>query len=149
MRNLYATELVASVTRRADDHVMQRFGSAGDETCGMFTVRSPTDGADITVIASSGEGWDHVSASRKTRCPNWVEMAHIKHLFFKDTETAMQLHVPSSDHINIHSFCLHLWRPLIGEIPRPPGWMVGPEPIRELKRESDSLMEAKLRSIAP
>jgi hypothetical protein len=32
----------------------------------------------------------------------------------------MQVHVPASEHINIHPYTLHLWRPLLLEIPRPP-----------------------------
>lgn len=100
-------------------------GWAGDETCGMFTVPSPTDGRDLKVIAASGEGWDHVSVSRPTRCPNWPEMEHVKRLFFLDDETAMQLHVPTSQHISIHPYCLHIWRPHEGSIPLPPAYMVG------------------------
>jgi len=65
----------------------------------------------MRVMASAGMGWDHVSISRQNRCPNWPEMEHIKRLFFRDDETAMQLHVPPSDHISIHPYCLHLWRP--------------------------------------
>lgn len=103
------------------------FGGPGDSTCGTFLIPSPIDKAPIRVIASSGEGWDHVSVSLEKRCPDWSEMEHIKHLFFRDSETAMQLHVPPADHINCHPHCLHLWRPLDEDIPRPPAWMVGPE----------------------
>jgi hypothetical protein len=92
----------------------------------MFHLPSPIDKAPLRVVASSGEGWDHVSVSRQNRCPNWPEMEFIKRAFFKDDETAMQLHVPPSDHISIHPFCLHLWRPHGVEIPRPPSIMVGP-----------------------
>jgi len=72
--------------------------------------------------------WDHVSVSRANRCPNWPEMEHVKRLFFQDTETAMQLHVPAADHINNHPYCLHLWRPHGVEIPRPPAIFVGVKP---------------------
>jgi hypothetical protein len=102
------------------------YGGVGDDTCGAFFVPSPTDRADLKVIASSGDGWDHVSVSRPNRCPNWPEMEHVKRLFFRDDETAMQLHVPPADHISIHPNCLHLWRPQNVDLPRPPGWMVGP-----------------------
>jgi hypothetical protein len=112
--------------RETGSEVMAHWGWAGDETCGMFWVKSPIDRADMKVIASSGMGWDHVSVSRSNRCPNWPEMEAVKRLFFKDEETAMQLHVPPSDHINVHPYCLHLWRPHDVEIPRPPGIMVGP-----------------------
>lgn len=103
------------------------YGWAGDETCGVFTVPSPIDGAGLRVIASSGEGWDHVSVSRKNRCPNWPEMDHIKRLFFCDDEVAMQLHVATKDHISFHPHCLHIWRPNDGTvIPLPPAEFVGP-----------------------
>ena len=53
-------------------------------------------------------------------------MEHVKRAFFKDDETAMQLHVPPSDHVNHHPHCLHLWRPNDGrDIPRPPAIFVG------------------------
>ena len=101
------------------------YGDTGDHTCGAFVIPSPIDKAPLRIIASSGEGWDHVSVSRANRPPNWAEMEHVKRLFFKDHEEAMQLHVPVSDHINCHPHCLHLWRPQQERIPRPPGWMVG------------------------
>jgi hypothetical protein len=102
------------------------YGNYGDETCGVFEV--PTVDGRLRVIASSGEEWDHVSVSLPNRCPDWQEMEGVKRLFFKDDETAMQLHVPPADHINHHPFCLHLWRPHGVEIPRPPAWMIGPSP---------------------
>jgi hypothetical protein len=99
-------------------------GWNGDETCGAFAFPSPTDGQALRVVASSGMGWDHVSVSRSSRCPNWPEMEFIKRKFFNDDETAMQLHVPITDHINEHPYCLHLWRSQTQEIPRPPSDMV-------------------------
>lgn len=92
---------------------------------GAFKVPHFLTGVTLAVVASNGGGWDHVGVSLPKRCPNWLEMEHVKRLFFKDDETAMQLHVPPSDHINRHPFCLHLWRPQNEEIPRPPGFMVG------------------------
>jgi hypothetical protein len=79
------------------------------------------------VIASSDDGWDHVSVSRRNRCPNWPEMAYIKKLFFQKDVTVMELHVPESQHINLHPNCLHLWCPQDAEIPRPPAYMVAPD----------------------
>ena len=114
--------------RDCSKEVMAHYGWAGDETCGVFVVPSPIDKAALRVTASSGEGWDHVSVSRTNRCPNWPEMEHVKRLFFRDEETAMQLHVPPAEHLSLHPHCLHIWRPNDGtEIPRPPGIMVAPE----------------------
>lgn len=103
------------------------YGINGDDTCGCFRLPSPIDGQGLTVVASSDGDWDHVSVSRQSRCPNWPEMEFIKKKFFRDDETAMQLHVPESEHINLHPHTLHLWRPRDIPLPRPPGWMVGPQ----------------------
>jgi hypothetical protein len=93
---------------------------------GAFRVASPIDRQPMVVIASFGAGWDHVSVSRKNRVPNWAEMEFVKRLFFEDHETAVQFHVPSSDHVNMHPNVLHLWRPNDGrEMPRPPSILVG------------------------
>lgn len=72
---------------------------------GAFNVRG------LRIIASNGAGWDHVSVSLPDRCPTWDDMEYVRKLFFKPDETVMQLHVPESDHINNHPYCLHLWRP--------------------------------------
>jgi len=79
----------------------------------------------LRVIASWGEGWEHVSVSHRQRTPTWEEMEALARHFWPD-QCAMQLHVPAGDHINYHPFCLHWWHPIDVEIPRPPGWMVGP-----------------------
>ena len=137
MRNLH----LLNAHRITDPTFLEGCGGwPGDETCGAFLLRSPVDGATLRVIASSGEGWDHVSVSRGNRCPNWPEMEYVKRQFFRDDEYAIQLHVPPADHVNMHPYCLHLWRPLTGEIPRPPAILVGAggEP-------ADSMADAKAR----
>lgn len=90
---------------------------------GAFKI--PFEGRSLYVIASIGMGWDHVSVSLEQRCPNWREMSYIKNLFWNDEEVVMQLHVAKKDHINLHPFCLHLWKPHDKEIPLPPNFMVG------------------------
>lgn len=92
---------------------------------GAFRMASPVDGEDLRIVATSGMDWDHVSVSRKDRCPDWTELEHVKRIFFWPYECAMQLHVPVADHINNNEFCLHIWRPQKVEIPRPPGILVG------------------------
>lgn len=103
-------------------------GQFGDHTAGAFTMRSAADGGQLRIIACAGEGWDHVSVSTPHRVPSWEEMEQVKHEFFLAGETAMQLHVPASEHINWHPYCLHIWRPHDVAIPRPPSYMVGPAP---------------------
>lgn len=104
---------------------------------GAFELASPTDGRPLRVIASDNDGWDHVSVSRVSRCPNWPEMSFVASQFFAADEFAMQLHVPAELHVNNHPFCLHWWRPHVQAVPVPPVWMVGvpgtsPERVRVL-----------------
>lgn len=105
--------------------VMRHYGHFGDHENGVFEVRSPIDGADLFIIASSGAGWDHLSISRRKRTPNWPELEFVRKMFGKPDEVWMQFHVPASDHVNDHPYCLHLWRPTDRDVHRPPGWMVG------------------------
>lgn len=122
MRNLYQLDRY----RRTDRHALEQHpGWVDDGSAGMFEVPSPTDGKTLRVMATSGDGWDHISVSRRNRCPNWPEMEFIASLFLNEDETAMQLHVPASDHVNNHPYCLHWWRPHNIEIPRPDAGMVG------------------------
>ena len=106
--------------RDASPSVVSYYGSAGDDASGVFRLHSPVDSGTLTAIASSGEGWDHVSVSRPDRCPTWEEMEFVKRKFFKPDEVAMQLHVAVSDHISRHPNCLHIWRPTHQKLPLPP-----------------------------
>lgn len=101
------------------------FGSIGDSGNGFFVIPSEIDGAQLKVLASNEEGWDHVSVSRSNRCPNWPEMCQIKRLFFGPEEVVFQFHPAEKDYVNNHPNCLHLWRPQDREIPMPPREMVG------------------------
>lgn len=118
-----------------------RIQSRGYETrygdpYGAFRIPYPSTGVTLLALAADSligqaehgdtHAWDHVSVSVKNRCPNWLEMAFIKRIFWGEHETVMQLHVPEADHINCHPFVLHLWKPLLTPIPRPPAAMVGP-----------------------
>lgn len=78
-------------------------------------------------IASSEEGWEHVSVSIPgvKRTPTWEEMCHVKKVFWMDAEAVMQLHPPRRDWVSEHPYCLHLWRPKGEPIPLPPAIMVG------------------------
>ena len=93
----------------------------GDEQNGAFLIK----GRGLKVIMSEGEGWQHASVSRRSKCPSYDDMEFIKRTLWGDDATVMQLHVPASDHVNNHEFCLHLWRPMDVPIPRPPAYMVG------------------------
>ena len=99
---------------------------AGDGlTFGACLIPGP-HARDLKVIFSDGEGWEHVSVSTQNRTPNWAEMCFIKSLFWGDEDTVIQFHPPRSEYVNMHPFCLHLWRPNAGQqIPLPPSILVG------------------------
>lgn len=101
---------------------------------GAFFVQGPC-GEQLKIISSAGDetGWEHVSISTRRRTPNWMEMCFVKDLFWSDEECVMQLHPPKSDYVNNHPHCLHLWRPTLVDIPRPPSIMVGYKDLGELK----------------
>ena len=94
---------------------------------GAFMVESPIDGNMILIISDDGKEskWEHVSASRRNRCPNWIEMCFIKDLFWAEDETVIQYHPPKNEYINNHPFVLHLWKPKKQKIPLPPSILVG------------------------
>jgi hypothetical protein len=105
-------------------------------TYGVFRIPFARTGVSLHVIATDGDhraaglpaeyAWEHVSVSLPGRTPNWPEMDFIKDLFWRADETVMQLHVPKSEHKNLHAYCLHLWRPVNAIIPRPPNDTVAP-----------------------
>ena len=87
------------------------------------------------VIASDGEGWEHVSVSLDpqtmgkklaARTPTWGEMDAVKRIFWDDTDCVAQLHVPRKDWVNCHPYTLHLWRQIGAEWEQPNSLMVGP-----------------------
>ncbi|WP_407397779.1 hypothetical protein [Treponema sp.] len=67
------------------------------------------------IVWSSGEGWEHVSVSYPRRTPTWEEMCKVKDFFWNDDETVVQYHPAKSEYVNIHPYCLHLWKPKDGE----------------------------------
>jgi hypothetical protein len=86
---------------------------------------------EFRVQASDGMGWEHVSITvakidkEASRCPTWEEMCWVKGLFWDEDDCVVQYHPPKSEHISMHPFCLHLWRPTDKELPRPFKEMVG------------------------
>lgn len=104
--------------------------SPAGQMTGSFLVPSPVKTYHLKIIASNDGGWEHVSVSilpqnrRPMRCPTWEEMCYVKDLFWEDEEGVIQYHPPKSEHVNIHNYVLHLWRPVEATIPLPPKVMV-------------------------
>lgn len=94
-----------------------------DGNNGVFSV--PFESFTLAVIASDGEGWEHVSASLPGRTPNWREMCFLKDLFWDEEDCVIQYHPPKSEYVNNHEHTLHLWRPIGTDLPMPPSILVG------------------------
>lgn len=99
---------------------------------GLFSI--PFEGRNLLVMVApdnlkSGElaYWEHISVSLKNRCPNHKELGHIKSLFWDDEDTIVHYYPKASEHINLHEYCLHLWKWNGGEFPAPPSYLVGPK----------------------
>lgn len=105
-----------------------RTGRAGSAdsigNAGAFEVKLK-HGQIVFVIASDGMGWEHVSVSRRDRCPTWDEMCQVKALFWDDEDCVVQFHPPRSEYVNNHPNCLHLWRQVGAEFPLPESILVG------------------------
>lgn len=105
-------------------------GTAADGNNGAFDCASPEPGWRLAMIASDGEGWEHVSIhaynDSRQRVPTWKEMSYVKRLFWDSSDVAMQLHPREDEYVNCHPFVLHLWRPTDVSIPTPPAMLVGP-----------------------
>lgn len=101
---------------------------------GYFLIKSLKIKKPLNVIVSDGMNWEHVSVSTPTRCPTWEEMCFVKSLFWDKDDVVMQLHPAESDYVNVHEYCLHLWRPINQAIPLPPSIMVGPKALNKDKK---------------
>lgn len=76
------------------------------------------DGLLVLLTASlelDGKRWVHLSVSRKRALPTWPELVSVRNVFFGSTALVVQVLPPASKHVNLHPFCLHLWRCLDGD----------------------------------
>lgn len=70
--------------------------------------------------------FEHVSVSLAHRCPTREEMCLVKNLFWDDGDTVVQYHPRKSEYVNHMKYCLHLWRWMNGDFPRPKSIEIGP-----------------------
>lgn len=75
---------------------------------------------EMAIIASWCGGWEHVSVSLQNRCPTWDEMCRIKDIFWGEDECVVQFHPPKSEYVNLHPYCLHLWKKIGEKADLPP-----------------------------
>ena len=100
---------------------------ASDGNNGAFTIPYPKHNISMRVIATDGIGWEHVSVSirGKKRVPSWEEMCHVKTLFWDAENAVVQFHPAESEFVNMHQYCLHMWRPTDERLPVPDAILVG------------------------
>jgi hypothetical protein len=81
----------------------------------------------ISSVAPESDGlwWHHVSVSRRSRLPTWDDLMMCKRIFMGAEATAIQVLPAASKHVNIHPYCLHLWRCLSAEGPKLPDFTGG------------------------
>lgn len=116
------------VERGRDRNPKSHTASPPGEDYGFFFLRMNGAREELRVMVSSGHEtmpWEHVSVSLRTRCPTWDEMCWVKSLFWREDETVIQYHPPKSEYVSQHPYCLHLWKPIGIELPRPPMVTVG------------------------
>lgn len=94
---------------------------------GFFVLPHPNQNsnAQLKVLASDGEGWEHVSVSLFNRCPTWAEMCYVKDMFWDPEDCVVQFHPPQSEYVNNHPYVLHMWRKIGSEFETPPSMLVG------------------------
>src|SRR4051794_29472536 len=114
--------------QRLEEHRVRSgaYASPLGATYGAFLMPGPC-GERLKILATDGDDtlWEHVSVSTRRRIPNWIEMCHVKKLFWRPDECVVQFHPPEDDYVNNHPYVLHLWRWIGGEFPRPPSYTVG------------------------
>lgn len=63
------------------------------------------------IFSDEGDSWQHCSVSSEKRCPTWDEMCLVKDTFFEPEDLCIQMHSRKSQYINLHPYCLHMWKP--------------------------------------
>ena len=125
---------------RTDPHFPGEFfgrfvvkGPAGDR---LFVIASGADPEGWASLGLPGPPFEHVSVSVRGpdgkpagRCPTWEEMCFVKGLCWRPDECVVQYHPPEAEYVNHHPHCLHLWKPVGVEVPRPPAETVGPRAV--------------------
>lgn len=71
-----------------------------------------TSGKRLNFIFSYQMGWEHLSVSMPSKTPTWDMMCRMKDIFWNEDETCVEYHPAKSQYVNMHSHCLHIWRPI-------------------------------------
>ena len=98
---------------RIHDQIVRADATTGSKGAFFIPRQQTGRGKFYLCIAVSTQGWEHVSVSipSEKRTPTWEEMCYIKSLFWQEEDAVVQLHPPKSQYVDMHPYCLHLWRP--------------------------------------
>lgn len=66
-------------------------------------------------VEADGRRWAHVSMSYADHLPSYDDLCDVKRLFLGPQSKAIQVFAPEAEHVNVHSFCLHLYACLDGD----------------------------------
>jgi hypothetical protein len=58
---------------------------------------------------NDGKEWVHTSFSRRSRMPEYSDMARVKRDFVGDSQKAVMVFPDKKHHVNIHPYCLHFF----------------------------------------
>lgn len=111
---------------RVRDSILGSDDSYGNNGFFIFKYR----GREIRCQASDGcdpkYQWEHVSVTiDKNKTPSWEIMCFVKDLFWDEEDCVIQYHPPKSSYVNMHPYCLHLWRKINFNQPIPETIQVG------------------------
>lgn len=60
-------------------------------------------------ILLEGRHWIHVSVSRRSRLPSWMDLKAVKNMFIGPDRRAIQILPAQKEYVNFCKYCLHLW----------------------------------------
>ena len=97
---------------RIEDQIIKPEATHGNKGAFYIPREQTRKGKFFLCAAVDGQGWEHVSVAipSEKRTPTWEEMCYIKSLFWEEEDAVVQLHPPKSQAVNLHPYCLHLWR---------------------------------------
>lgn len=100
---------------------------------GLFFLRDSHENIYLCIASDQGfpgqPAWEHVSVTLRNqeRTPTWEEMCFIKSVFWNENDTVLQYHPAKSEYVDYSPWCLHLWRPIGIDFPKPDSRMIGPK----------------------
>lgn len=90
-------------------------------------LTDPVTRETFLVMFTKQMGWEHASIAylHKKKLPDWNIMCRLKDLFWTEDECCVQYHPAKEDYVNMHEYTLHIWKPYLDTLPKPPSIMVG------------------------